>query len=219
MPSLARFTFDLDLASEPAAPIPMAAPQPMVPEDLVAQLMAQAREEAYAEGIAAGERNAAAHAAQTMATAATALAARTAEMVAALDDANAANLRESVELAASIGRKLAVHLLARYPVAELDALIAECMASLEHVPHLVIRCHPDIADSVRDIATGHMSSSGFAGRLVVLGDPDIRLGDGRLEWVEGGLVRDINAISKQIDSKISAYLAARNGQSQEEKHP
>lgn len=213
----ARFTFDLDLASRPTAP--MLVQQPMVPEDLVAQLMAQAREEAYAEGIAAGERNATAHSAQTMATAATALAARTAEMVASLDDANAANLRESVELAASIGRKLALHLLARYPAAELDALIAECMASLEHVPHLVIRCNPDIADSVRDIATGHMSSSGFAGRLVVLGDPDIRLGDGRLEWVEGGLVRDINAISKQIDSKISAYLAARGGQSQEDEHP
>ena len=93
------------------------------------------------------------------------------------------------------------------------------MASLEHVPHLVIRCSPDIADNVRVIATGHMANSGFAGRLVVLGDPDIRLGDGRLEWVEGGLVRDINAISKQIDSKISAYLAARSGQSQEDEHP
>jgi flagellar assembly protein FliH len=155
----ARFTFDLDLANQPA-PEPIL---PTVPENLVAQLMAQAREEAYAEGIAAGERNATAHSAQTMATAATALAARTAEMIATLDDTNAANLR--------------------------------------------------------DIATGHMSSSGFAGRLVVLGDPDIRLGDGRLEWVEGGLVRDINAISKQIDSKIKAYLAARSGQSQEDKHP
>jgi flagellar assembly protein FliH len=215
----ARFTFDLDLAMRPAPPPPPMPMQPMVPEDLVAELMAQAREEAYAEGVAAGERNATAYSAQTMATAATALAARTAEMIATLDDTSAAHLRESVELAASIGRKLAVHLLARYPVVELDALIAECMASLEHVPHLVIRCSPDIADRVRDIATGHMSSSGFAGRLVVLGDPDIRLGDGRLEWVEGGLVRDINAISKQIDSKISAYLTARSGQSQEEEHP
>src|SRR4051812_40241367 len=133
MPSPARFTFDLDLGSRPSAKVVQ---QTMVPEDLVAQLMAQARQEAYAEGIAAGERNATAYSAQTMATAATALAARTAEMVASLDDANAANLRESVELAASIGRKLAMHLLARYPVVELDALIAECMASLEHVPHL-----------------------------------------------------------------------------------
>ncbi|HTN62539.1 MAG TPA: hypothetical protein VL147_13490 [Devosia sp.] len=213
----ARFTFDLDLADRPKPVV--AAPRPSVPEDLVAQLVAQAREEAFAEGIAAGERNAAAHAAQTMATAATALAARTAEMAASLDDANADHLRQSVELAASIGRKLAVHLLARYPTAELEALITECLQNLQSVPHLVIRCHPDIADALRDIATSHMATSGFSGRLIVMGDPEHRLGDGRLEWVEGGLVRDINAISKQIDTKISAYLAARSGQAQEDTKP
>jgi flagellar assembly protein FliH len=214
MASPARFKFDLDLAGGPLAP-----PAATMPEDLVAQLIAQARAEAYAEGIAAGERNATAHAAQTMATAAAALAARTAEMAASLDAANATQMRDAIDLAASIGRKLALHLLARYPEVELDALIGECMASLEHVPHLVIRCHPDIADAVRDIATGHMATSGFAGRLVVLGEPDIRLGDGRLEWVEGGLVRDIGAISKQVDTKISAYLAARHRRSQQDNQP
>ena len=91
------------------------------------------------------------------------------------------------------------------------ALIGECMQSLGSVPHLVVRCHPSIADSIRDTATTHMQTSGFAGRLVVMGDPDLRVGDGKLEWVDGGLVRDIAAISKDIDSKITAYLAAKSG--------
>lgn len=209
----ARFTFDLDLGkrTKPTAP-----PEPTMPERLVAELLAQARQEAYAEGLAAGERNATAMAAQTLAAAAGTLATQSAEMAAALDDAAASAQREAVELAASIGRKLALHLLARYPTVELDALIAECMQSLNGVPHLVVRCHPDIADGIRDIATAHMQTSGFAGRLVVMGDPDQRLGDGRLEWVDGGLVRDIGAIAKDIDRKISAYLAARSGQTRHE---
>ena len=215
----ARFTFDLDLgkrtvaasAAEPAPP-----PIPMMPEDLVAQLIAQAREEAYAEGIVAGERNATAVAAQTLAAAAGTLATQTAEMAAALDDASADLRREAVELAGSVGRKLALHLLARFPTHELDTLIGECMQSLSGVPHLVIRCHPSIADAIRDIATAHMQTSGFSGRLVVMGDPDQRLGDGKLEWVDGGLVRDIGAVSKDIDSKISAYLAARSGQAKQQ---
>jgi Flagellar biosynthesis/type III secretory pathway protein len=209
----ARFTFDLDLGkrTKPTAP-----PEPTMPERLVAELLAQARQEAYAEGVAAGERNATAMAAQTLAAAAGTLATQSAEMAAALDDAAANAQREAVELAASIGRKLALHLLARYPTVELDALIAECMQSLNGVPHLVVRCHPDIADGIRDIATAHMQTSGFAGRLVVMGDPEQRLGDGRLEWVDGGLVRDIGAIAKDIDRKISAYLAARSGQSRHE---
>jgi flagellar assembly protein FliH len=209
----ARFTFDLDLGKRTK---PMAPPEPTMPERLVAELLAQARQEAYAEGVAAGERNATAMAAQTLAAAAGTLATQSAEMAAALDDAAANAQREAVELAASIGRKLALHLLARYPTVELDALIAECMQSLNGVPHLVVRCHPDIADGIRDIATAHMQTSGFAGRLVVMGDPEQRLGDGRLEWVDGGLVRDIGAISKDIDRKISAYLAARSGQSRHE---
>ncbi|KKC40893.1 hypothetical protein WH87_01630 [Devosia epidermidihirudinis] len=209
----ARFTFDLDLGDSPTL---AAVPRPSVPEDLVAELVAQAREEAYIEGLAAGERNATANAAQTLASAAAMLATQTGEMAAAFDDAAAQNRREAVELAASIGRKLALHLLARFPTTELDALIGECMQSLAGVPHLVVRCHPDIADGIRDIATAHMHTSGFSGRLVVMGDPDQRLGDGRLEWVDGGLVRDIGSVSQDIDRKISAYLNARSGASNQQ---
>jgi flagellar assembly protein FliH len=223
MASPARFNFDLDLSDrQPAPPPPMPEvveppPVPSIPEDMVAQLIAQAREEAYAEGVAAGERSAMSVAAQTLAAAAGTLATQTAEMAAALDDATAHSRREAIELAASIGRKLALHLLARYPTVELDALIGECMQSISGAPHLVVRCNPALAEGIRDIATAHMQTSGFAGRLVVMGDPDLRLGDGRLEWVDGGLVRDIGAVSSDIDVKISAYLAARGaGQARQE---
>ena len=31
---------------------------------------------------------------------------------------------------------------------------------------------------------------GFEGRLVVLGEPDLAPGDARMEWADGGVVRD-----------------------------
>ena len=64
-------------------------------------------------------------------------------------------------------------------------------------------------DAMQAAAEARIKSSTFTGRLVVMGDPDIRLGDGRLEWADGGLVRDINQISGEIDKRISAYLSAR----------
>jgi flagellar assembly protein FliH len=217
MARLARFTFDLDLEHRPLAdepandlppPTPAPPPVPTIPEDVVAQLIASAREEAYAEGLAAGERNAANMSAQTIASAAGTLAIQTTPMAQALDEAMASHRQEAIELALSIGRKLALHLVARYPQAELEALIAECLASLGGVPHLVIRCHPDLANAIRDDATAQMAQSGFSGRLVVMGEPDIRLGDGRLEWVDGGVVRDIAETAREIDRQIAAYLAA-----------
>jgi len=210
MAQLARFTFDLDLTHRPKTPAPA------VPEDVVAQLIDQAREEAYANGFAAGEVSAANRSAKAVADAATALADRSAEMARALDMAEKTHLGEAVELAATVGRKLAISLIERQPAAELDALIAECMQNLTGVPHLVIRCHPDIADAIRDIATEHMATSGFAGRLIVMGDPEQGLGDGRIEWIEGGLVRDLGAINQDIDNRISAYLAAYDGQGRTE---
>jgi flagellar assembly protein FliH len=137
------------------------------------------------------------------------LAAHAASMTAALDEARAESHKEAVGLAVSVGRKLAFHLVGREPVAELEALIAECMPSLSDVPHLVIRCHEDLADQIRDIATAQISTSGYAGRLVVMGEPDIRLGDGRLEWVDGGLVRDADRLDAEINETIAAYLAAK----------
>ena len=205
----ARFTFDLDLAQGPR---PAAAPMPVgLPEELVARLVEEARAEGFAEGRKQGEQAASVMAAQAIAAAAAGLASRSAEMAAALDGATQSILADATALAASIGRKLAGNLIARQPTAELEALIEECLASLDKAPHLVIRCHPDLADAVRDIATEHMAHSSFAGRLVVLGDPDQRLGDGRLEWVDGGLVRDVGALSAEIDRNIGDFLAARRG--------
>ncbi len=210
MASPARFTFDLDLETRPSRPVVV--PQPAtIPEDLVAQLIADARAEAYAEGRAAGAQDAAAMAAQTIAAAAATLATQVADLTRTFDEARADQHQAAIELAAGIGRKLALHLVARHPTAELEALIAECLPSLTGVPHLVIRCHPDLADAIRDNASAMIASSGYAGRLVVMGDPEIRIGDGRLEWVDGGLVRDIAEISRQIDRQIATYLAARSG--------
>lgn len=213
MAALARFTFDLDLADRPilaqsAAPELPAEP-PGIPEDVVERLVREAREEGYAEGLVAGEGNATSMASQTIAVAAGTLAAQAASMTGTLDEARAESHEQAVGLAVSVGRKLAAHLIGREPTAELEALIAECMPSLSGVPHLVIRCHPDLADQIRDIASAQIAGSGYAGRLVVMGEPDIRLGDGRLEWVDGGLIRDSHQLDTEINETIAAYLAAK----------
>jgi len=210
-PAPAKFTFDLDLGRR-------AEPAPAVSEATSLALQQQARAEGYAEGFKAGETSTASATAQGLAMAANALADLGAEMLRGLDEARHAARREGVELAGAIGRKLAAALLAEQPAAELEALLVDCLASLDGVPHLVIRCNPELADSLRDIAAARIATSGFTGRLIVMGDPEIKLGDGRIEWVDGGLVRDLDAISAQIDDRIAAYLAARGTRAIEE-HP
>ena len=197
-----KFTFDLDLAHTPPA-------NKVLPAGEFEQLLAAARDEGYRQGVAAGKIAVEAKSATALSQSAEQLATLVAKTLAGIETYERRHLAQSIELSASIARKLAAHLIARQPQAEMAALIAECMASLENAPHLVIRCHPDLCDALKTIAEERMKVSGFSGRLVVLGDPDIRLGDGRLEWADGGLVRDINAISGEINTRIAAYLAAR----------
>ncbi len=201
-PQPARFTFDLDLRRPDAR-------EATLPEAAVQALVAQAREEGRAEGRIAGEQGATARAAQNLAAAAARVAQVASEMLGAIDDQRHAVLSEAVDLAASIGRKLAGHALGRYPTAEVEALVRECLSALDGVPHLVIRCAPELAERIRDTTTAQIATSSFTGRLVVMGEPDIAIGDCRIEWADGGLVRDINATSADINSKIAAFLAAR----------
>lgn len=201
--SPARFTFDLDLGRRQEQ-------GGITPDNSFAILEQSARQSGYDEGLAAGEQGATARAARDLADAAADLGNRVAAMAADLDRTQGGLKAEAVQLARLIAEKLATTLLAREPTAEIEALIVECLASLDSAPHLVIRCNPDLADAVRDIAMSRIEASGFAGRLVVMGEAGIGMGDGRLEWVDGGLVRDRATIASDIDARIAAYLAARN---------
>ncbi|MGV3491685.1 MAG: flagellar assembly protein FliH [Devosia sp.] len=205
----ARFTFDLDLGRREER-------NSLVTETAMAALVAAAREEGFAAGRAEGERSAVAEATRNEAAQVEALAVQIAAFVASVDDVRKQTIAESVGVALSVARKLAGGLIAREPTAEIEALVAECMATLNSVPHLVIRCEPSLADRVRDLAKERIATTGFSGRLVVMGDPDISVGDARIEWADGGMVRDIGAISAQIDEQISTYFAARGIRNEEQ---
>lgn len=197
----APFRFDLDLGRRQEH-------NSVLTDSALDAIVANARDEGFDAGRRAGLEDENVRAAQAIAQAAEKLAAQVAAMHAALDDSRQAMVLDAIGLAAAVGRKLAHHALAAHPTRELEALIAECLASLENVPHLVVRCHPELADAVRDIAVARIESSGFGGRLVVLGEPEMAISDMRLEWVDGGLVRDTASIGREIDARIAEYFAA-----------
>ena len=60
--------------------------------------------------------------------------------------------------------------------------------------------------SVRKRAEERIAVAGFAGRLVVIADPEQGMSDGKIEWADGGVVRDMAAIGRGIDDAITAYL-------------
>jgi flagellar assembly protein FliH len=180
----AKFRFDLDLGHREER-------NSVLTESALAAIVSTARAEGYSDGLAEGQRAAVVRAAERLAQSAERLADHAAAVSAAMDDHRQATVQDAVGLAAAIGRKLAGALLATQPTVEIEALITECLASLDHVPHLVIRCAPELADAVREIAMARIANSGFTGRLVVLGDPDRA------------------SVEAEIDRRIQNFVAAQ----------
>ena len=49
----------------------------------------------------------------------------------------------------------------------------------------------------------------FQGRLVVLAEPDIAVGDCRIEWADGGITRNMAATEAAIGTAVESYVSAR----------
>ncbi len=200
--SPAKFSFDLDLGQTRQR-------TRVVTEQALAEMLKAAKKKGYDNGIEDGQRSAASRSALEISAAASALAGKTAQIAQASDEAQKEILADATRLGVSVARKLAANLIARNPLGEIENLIKECLSSLENVPHLVIRCHPDLADALREMSESQMAASGYSGRLVVMGEPEIPLGDVRIEWVNGGLVRDLSSLSTEIDERINDFIAAK----------
>ena len=54
-----------------------------------------------------------------------------------------------------------------------------------------------------------MRAHSFEGRLVVLAEPDIAVGDCRIEWADGGINRDSAAADAAIGAAVAGYVSAR----------
>ena len=115
---------------------------------------------------------------------------------------------EAVEVAAAVGRKLASELIGREPFAEIAALATDCFKQLVTAPHVVVRVNDALLETAKERLGEAARTRGFEGRLVVLAEPDIALGDCRVEWADGGLNRDRGKTEAAIEDMVTRYVTA-----------
>lgn len=117
---------------------------------------------------------------------------------------------EAVDVAVAVARKLCSELIAREPLGEVTALVGDCFAQLVSTPHLVVRVNESLYEEAHERIEKLAKQSGFAGRLVILAEPEIETGDCRLEWADGGVVLERAAIEAKISELVGRYIASRN---------
>ena len=172
--------------------------------------IAQAQAVAYRTGLAAAEAKIEGRAAVACDRIAQGIAALTASLQAIEARLEA----ESVEVAVAVARKLAPETIAAEPVAEIAALAAGCFRQLVAAPHVVVRVAEAIYEQAHQRLEEIARLQGFDGRLVVLVEPGMALGDCRIEWADGGVSRDRAETEATICEAVARYVAARRGGAQ-----
>jgi len=119
--------------------------------------------------------------------------------------------REAIDVAAAIARQLAPALIARQPLAEIEALVVDVLSHVRSAPHVAIRVAPEMAETAGVRLKKLADERGFASRLVILPDPAIKGGNCLIEWADGGVSRDMQAIDARIQQAIQSFLGVSPG--------
>jgi flagellar assembly protein FliH len=204
MVARAKYLFDQDFGIGAKA-----ADKPIAAAELAIRL-GEAESKGFRDGFAAAEKECAAVAANRSAIAFEQIGDALHRLAQGLAAMEGRLETEAIEIAAAIARKLAPELVLREPFAEIAALATECFRQLSAAPHVVVRVNDALLETARTKLDEIAKSKGFEGRLVLLAEPAIAMGDCKIEWADGGVVRDAGKTSLAIDDAIGRYLGARH---------
>lgn len=205
MTAPAKFMFDLDFAAAPAG-----AKQPaVIPLAVHEAALAEAEARGRQTGLAAAEVQERTRAERQTAAAFDRVSAALAQLASGLPALANRLETESVDVAVAVARQLAPALIAKEPLTEISALVTSCLRELSAAPHVVIRTNEALYANTRERLTELARACGFEGKLVVLGEANIALGDCRVEWADGGVIRERAAIEAAITDTVERYFAER----------
>jgi len=213
-----KFTFDNDFDA-PRAVAPKAAPEiavedlppppPPPPSFSEAELeaaVAGARKTALAEGQAKGKADATTQTERQTATALAAIAGHFAKIDGEVQAATGALRETTIELSLAMVRRLFPEFARQHGLEEVKELLGRCLDTLRTEPRFTVRVASGQAEALRAEVETLAQARGFEGRIVVAADESLKAGDCRIEWSQGGMIRDAGEIWKAIEAAIEQAL-------------
>lgn len=201
------FNFNRDFTKSGASGVYLDASARLpVPYAQHVQMLEQARAEGHAQGVLEGRAlehdDEAARVTDTMGE----IAQRLRDAGQHLAQVEHESRREALDFAFVFARKMAGKLLDEMPVAAIEATARAILNDLRGAPHVAVRVEPGLVDSVKSRLTLLLRENGIELKLFVFPDPMIQLGDCRIEWAEGGIVREREKLEYLIEQTLDLVL-------------
>lgn len=114
--------------------------------------------------------------------------------------------QEMVQLAYAIASKLSPALIRTKPLAEVEALIEDCMVTAHKEPRLVVRVAETIVEAVGDRLEDMKAATNFPGDIVLIGEAGFGPQDCRVEWPDGGTERRHTETQNEIEKAVQRFV-------------
>lgn len=173
------------------------------------QAVEDAEEAAFARGLAQGRAEAEARSEARIADALSRLADQARRLLAEAESEKGRIEHEAVDLALAVAGRIAGEALAKQPLSTIEATARQAFEHLRGVPHLAVRVNDSLVEDVDTLMRRLSREKGFEGRVVVLGEPHIAPGDAKMEWADGGVVREAQRIADDARRAVGGHVAGR----------
>ncbi|WP_321447538.1 FliH/SctL family protein [uncultured Cohaesibacter sp.] len=211
MAQAARYLFDLDFSAPPEPEveeqIEEIPPEPMITVAEHERLLAEAKAQAFAEG----ESKAREERDQLASEQNLALEKQIIEEISMVYTEVGLLMqrleRDASNLAFAFASRFAERLVAQEPKGEIMGLLNQILAPLRKTPHISIRLNDAVADDIKVAVDEQMAELGFTGKLTILPDPVVMPGDCEVEWVDGGIGRNLRAAVRQVEQLLEDHFS------------
>jgi flagellar assembly protein FliH len=111
--------------------------------------------------------------------------------------------RQAAAAIRTVVRKAVPALCRREPLAEIEALLVDCLSEALDEPRIVLRVASDSFEPVQRRLASVTADSAYGGKIVLLADESIASGDCRIEWADGGAERNTGRLLADVDAALA----------------
>ncbi len=135
-----------------------------------------------------------------------------------IEDIHYESASHALKIAVATVRKLLPDLARRNGLAEIEALVRECLNTFYDEPRMVVRVHDKMLDPLRERIDDIAAGCGFNGKIVLFGDEHLAETDCLVEWADGGAERNLTGLYQEIGEvveKVTGPLPAMSDRAPE----
>lgn len=116
-------------------------------------------------------------------------------------------LQEAVKIAVTAAKKAIPVISAKHGTEEIEAVVKECMSHISTEPKVMVKTATESVETLKASIEKIVELSAFEGKIAIVSDENMAIGDCAIEWSNGGLEKNFEKLWENIEGIIAKNVA------------